>query len=75
MRTTIDTTLSELQPVLDRLSLPSETKLRITLEQNDPDWETRRRERAMEAMKKLRGSGNGKLLDALLEERARERTR
>jgi len=75
MQTTIDTTLAELQPVLDRLSLPSETKLKITFEQNDPDWEARRRERAREAMKKLRGSGNGQLLDALLEERARERAR
>nr|VFJ89673.1 MAG: hypothetical protein BECKH772B_GA0070898_1000613 [Candidatus Kentron sp. H]VFJ96337.1 MAG: hypothetical protein BECKH772A_GA0070896_1010213 [Candidatus Kentron sp. H]VFK05202.1 MAG: hypothetical protein BECKH772C_GA0070978_102467 [Candidatus Kentron sp. H] len=75
MQTTINTTLSELQPVLNRLSLPSETKLRITFEENDPDWEARKREMAMNAMEKLRGSGNGKLLDALLEERARERTR
>nr|VFK66195.1 MAG: hypothetical protein BECKUNK1418G_GA0071005_108214 [Candidatus Kentron sp. UNK]VFK71806.1 MAG: hypothetical protein BECKUNK1418H_GA0071006_108214 [Candidatus Kentron sp. UNK] len=75
MQTTINTTLSELQPVLERLSLPSETKLKITFEDNDPGWETRRREMAMDAIKKLRGSGNGKLLNALLEERARERTR
>nr|VFJ99319.1 MAG: hypothetical protein BECKLFY1418A_GA0070994_10978 [Candidatus Kentron sp. LFY] len=44
MQTTINTTLSELQPVLNRLSLPSETKLRITFEENDPDWEARKRE-------------------------------
>nr|VFJ61741.1 MAG: hypothetical protein BECKFW1821B_GA0114236_106719 [Candidatus Kentron sp. FW]VFJ62003.1 MAG: hypothetical protein BECKFW1821A_GA0114235_11214 [Candidatus Kentron sp. FW] len=75
MQTTIDTTLSELQPVLDRLSLPSETKLRITFEDNDPDREIWQREKVIAAIEKLQGSGNGQLLDALLEERARERGR
>nr|VFJ65088.1 MAG: hypothetical protein BECKDK2373B_GA0170837_11455 [Candidatus Kentron sp. DK]VFJ70170.1 MAG: hypothetical protein BECKDK2373C_GA0170839_12462 [Candidatus Kentron sp. DK] len=75
MQTTINTTLSELQPVLNRFSLPLETKLRITFEKNEADSEIRKRERAIAAIEELKGSGNGKLLDALLEERARERRR
>nr|VFJ68263.1 MAG: hypothetical protein BECKDK2373B_GA0170837_12098 [Candidatus Kentron sp. DK]VFJ69564.1 MAG: hypothetical protein BECKDK2373C_GA0170839_12235 [Candidatus Kentron sp. DK] len=75
MQTTINTTLSELQPVLNRLSLPSETKLRITFEENEAGSEIWEREKVIAAIEKLQGSGNGKLLDALLEERARERTR
>nr|VFK24112.1 MAG: hypothetical protein BECKMB1821G_GA0114241_100727 [Candidatus Kentron sp. MB]VFK30501.1 MAG: hypothetical protein BECKMB1821I_GA0114274_10169 [Candidatus Kentron sp. MB]VFK75276.1 MAG: hypothetical protein BECKMB1821H_GA0114242_10198 [Candidatus Kentron sp. MB] len=75
MLTTINTTLSELQPVLNRLSLPSETKLKITFEDNDPDREKWEREKVRAAIEKLRGSGNGELFDALLEERARERGR
>nr|VFJ64455.1 MAG: hypothetical protein BECKDK2373B_GA0170837_11379 [Candidatus Kentron sp. DK] len=75
MQTTINTTLSELQPVLNRLSLPSETKLQVTFEKNEAGSEIRKRERAIAAIEELKGSGNGKLLDALLEERARERRR
>nr|VFK25083.1 MAG: hypothetical protein BECKMB1821G_GA0114241_101130 [Candidatus Kentron sp. MB]VFK29837.1 MAG: hypothetical protein BECKMB1821I_GA0114274_101220 [Candidatus Kentron sp. MB]VFK74962.1 MAG: hypothetical protein BECKMB1821H_GA0114242_101320 [Candidatus Kentron sp. MB] len=75
MLTTINTTLSELQPVLNRLSLPSETKLKITFEDNDPDREKWEREKVRAAIKKLQSSGNGELFDALLEERARERGR
>nr|VFK49222.1 MAG: hypothetical protein BECKTC1821E_GA0114239_11653 [Candidatus Kentron sp. TC] len=75
MQTTIDTTLSELQPVLDRLSLPSETKLRITFEENEADSKIWEREKVRAAIEKLQGSGNSELLNALLEERTRERAR
>jgi hypothetical protein len=33
------------------------------------------KQKALEAIKKLKGSGNGRLVDALLKERSAERTR
>jgi len=75
MPTAINTTLSELRPFLDHLSLPSKTKLKIIFEDNDTDSEIRKRQMAIDAMGKLKGSGNGNLVDALLRERAKDRTR
>lgn len=73
MSAAINLTLSELQFLLSHLRLPSETKLRLVFEDNNSATEILKRKRAVEAMKKLRGSGNGNLLKALLNERAMDK--
>jgi hypothetical protein len=72
MSTAIDITLSEFQFFLKHLELPSETRLRIIFEDNAAS-EMLKRKRAIESMRKLRGSGNGNLLNALLREREKDK--
>ena len=64
-------TVLELQSLLQ--SLPPETRLSVKFEESDVTKNALRRQKALDAMKKLRGSGNGKLLDALLAERERDK--
>ena len=73
MSLTINIKLSELQFLLNHFSLPSETQLRIIFDDdNNTAFQILKcSKRAMEAMKKLKGSGNGNLVNALL--RAREK--
>ena len=71
MSTKINITLSELQSFLNHLSLPSETRLSIVFDDNDASVEILKRKRAIDAIKKLKGSGNGNLTNALLKERQR----
>lgn len=71
-RKTINITLSELQFFFENIALPSETKLTITFDDNAAA-EMLKRRRYVEAMKKLRGSGNGNLVETLLRERRRDR--
>jgi hypothetical protein len=69
---TVNMTLSELQYFLNHAPLPSETRLTITFDDNKTE-EIQKRKRAIEAMKKLRGSGNGNLVNALLRERIKDK--
>ena len=71
MSTKINITLSELQSFLNHLSLPSETRLSIVFDDNNVSVEIMKRERAIDAIKKLKCSGNGNLTTALLKERQR----
>lgn len=73
MSTAINTTLSELQFFLNHLGLPSETRIRVIFEDNNTSVEILKRKMAIESMKKLRGSGNGNLLNALLREREKDK--
>ena len=73
MSTTINITLSELKFYLNHLSLPSETQLRIIFDDDNIAVEILKRKRAIDAMKKLRGSGNGNLVNALLREREKDK--
>jgi len=60
--------LSELHKKLDSLHFPSDAQLSVTIEGGKIKHKWNRR-KSMDAMKKLKGSGNGKLLDALIRER------
>ncbi len=73
MSTVINSTISELQFLLNQIELPSETRIRIVFDENNYASEIIKRKRAVEAMKKLRGSGNGNLLNALLTEREKDK--
>ena len=73
MPTFTSITLSELKSLLHSLKLPSETKLSITFEDDQVNEEILKRKSAISAMKKLKGSSNGKLVSVLLRERQRKK--
>jgi hypothetical protein len=65
-------TISELQDLLNALQLPTETRVTVTFEENDTAIKALKRQKAIIAMKRLRGSGNGKLVATLLKEREKD---
>lgn len=75
MQTLENITLSEFQDLIDHVKLPTKTRLTITFEDEQSALEILKRKRATEAMKRLRGSGNGNLLAALLREREKDKLR
>jgi hypothetical protein len=75
MATFAQITLSEFQLLLRGVTLPSETTVIVTFEDEQAAIAIVQRQKALDAMRKLRGSGNGKLVTALLHERERERER
>ena len=62
-------TLSELQNLLQSLKLPPETRLTIKFENDQAVQKALKQQKALKAMKELKGSGNGNLVTALLTER------
>jgi hypothetical protein len=72
MSTIEHVTLSELQDLLQSLQLPPETRLTVKFEDAQAVEKALKRQKAIEAMKKLKGSGNGNLVTALLTEREKE---
>ncbi|MCK4761768.1 MAG: hypothetical protein KAW12_06170 [Candidatus Aminicenantes bacterium] len=62
-------TLSEFQDLLGHVKFPAETRLTVTFEDNKSALEILKKKQAVAAMRRLRGSGNGKLVAALLKER------
>ncbi|MFQ5709344.1 MAG: hypothetical protein ACE5HO_17945 [bacterium] len=73
MSTLSSITLSELKSLLRSLKLPSDTKLSVTFEDEQANAEILKRKTAISAMKKLKGSGNGKLVSVLLKERQKDK--
>ena len=69
MPTAINTTLSELQCLLRHTKLSSETRFKVIFEDDESSIELFKRKKAIEAMRQLKGSGNGNLLESLLRER------
>ncbi len=65
-------TISELQNLLQSLQLPIDTRVTITFEDGRAIQEALKRQKALQAMQKLRGSGNGNLVAALLAEREKD---
>ena len=72
MSTIEHVTLSELQNLLQSLHLPPDTRLTVKFENAQSVKKAVKRQKAVAAMKKLRGSGNGNLVTALLAEREKE---
>ncbi|MGR3180075.1 MAG: hypothetical protein ACUZ8E_18700 [Candidatus Anammoxibacter sp.] len=72
MTTIKHVTLSELQKKFNSLHLPSHTRLTVTIEDDEIIKKTINKKNALEAMKKLKGSGNGNLVAALLKEREKD---
>jgi hypothetical protein len=75
MSTLENITLSEFKAFINRVKLPAKTKLTVTIEDDPSAIEILKRKRAIEAMQKLRGSGNGNLVNALLKEREKDKLR
>ena len=73
MSTLTSITLSELKSLLRSLKLPSDTKLSVTFEDDRIPAKILKREAAISAMKKLKSSGNGKLVSVLLQERQKDK--
>ena len=65
-------TLSELQDLLQSLQLPSNTQLTVQFEDAQSIQKAVKWQAAVKAMEKLKGSGNGNLVAALLAERKKE---
>ncbi len=65
-------TISELQELLNALQLPIDTRVTVTFEENYAAIKALKRQQALMAMKRLRGSGNGKLVATLLKEREKD---
>jgi len=72
MSTIEHVTLSELHDLLQSLQLPPATRVTIKFEDAQAVQKAVERQKAIEAMKKLKGSGNGNLVAALLTEREKE---
>lgn len=72
MSTIEHVTLSELQDLLQTLQLPPDTRLTVKFEDAQAVQKALKRQKAIEAMKKLKGSGNGNLVSALLADREKE---
>jgi hypothetical protein len=64
--------LSRLEDLLRSLNLPDNTTVTLPIEDNEAAQKALRRHKALEAMKKLKGSGNGNLVVALLKDREKD---
>lgn len=68
-----DITLSEFESLVQGVKLPRDTRLTVIFEDDRTAVQLIKRKKALEAMQRLRGSGNGNLLNVLLQEREREK--
>lgn len=75
MTTLEKVTLNEVTQLFKKLSLPDTSRLTLIIKDNESIEKELQRQKVLLAMQKLKGSGNGKLLDRLLIERAIERKR
>ncbi len=65
-------TLSEFQLLLKYAKLPLETRMTVIFDDDKSEVEILKQKRTFEVMKKLRGSGNGRLVKVLLQEREKD---
>jgi hypothetical protein len=72
---TMQVTIAELQSLLQTLHLPTDTQVTITFGEDSALEALLQRQKALLAMKKLRGTGNGRLIKTLLQERALDASR
>lgn len=66
-------TVSEFKKKLDTLQLPSDTHITVTIEDKQGSKKRWDKQKALEAIEKLKGSGNGKLVEALLRDREKDK--
>lgn len=75
MPNAINTTLSEFQTLLEQTPMPPDMRLTVTFEDDDAANVLLRRKNVIDAMNKLRGTGNGNLVSALLRARKADEAR
>ncbi|GAK53148.1 hypothetical protein U14_04408 [Candidatus Moduliflexus flocculans] len=73
MSTLAHITVSEFQRLLQESRLPDDTKISVIFEDQHIGIEMSKRQRAYDALQKLKGSGNGRLSATLLKDREQER--
>ncbi len=73
MTTLSHITLSEFESLTQNAKIPLETRLTVTIEDDRIALEVVKRQKALAAMQKLRGSGTGNLVERLLQERQRDK--
>ena len=66
-------TISELQSILKEINLPLDTRITISFEDAKAALKVLKRKKAIDAMKKLKGSGTGNLVSVLLTERQQDK--
>jgi hypothetical protein len=66
-------TISEFKEKLNTLKLPSDTYITVTIEEKPGNKKRWDKQKALEAIEKLKGSGNGKLVEALLRDREKDK--
>ena len=62
-------TFSELEKLIHTLALPSDTRLTVTFDDQEVTQKALKRQKALDAMARLKGSGNGRLMAALMKSR------
>lgn len=65
-------TVSELQTLSSTANLSPETRLTVIFEDGQVGAQAEKRLKSLAAMIKLKGSGNGNLVNALLQDRAQD---
>lgn len=65
-------TLSEFESLVQGVKLARDTRLTVIFEDDRTAVQLIKRKKALEAMRRLRGSGNGNLLNVLLQEREKD---
>jgi len=73
METLSHITVSELQALLNTTNLPQGIRLTVMFEDDLGNTQAAKRLKTLAAMKKLKGSGNGNLVKALLQDRAKDK--
>ena len=73
MSTVEHVTLDELENLMRDLNLPTETRMTVIFENEDISPDLLKRQKALKALAKLKGSGTGRLVAALLQERAKDK--
>lgn len=71
---TINVSFSELQEMSHQWNLPPDTKLKISFEDDEAAQKIIKTQNALEAIRKLKGTGNGNLINTLLKEREKDIT-
>ena len=72
MTTLAHITVSEFESLVQTANLPLDTRLSVTIEDDRVALELVKRQKALAAMQKLRGSGTGHLVETLLQERQKD---
>ena len=66
---------SDLKDLLKSANVPEDSRVTITFEDDRVGTEISKREKALAAMKKLRGTGNGNLMKSLLDQRNKDKVK
>ena len=74
MTTLAHITVSDFTSLVQTANLPLDTRITVTVEDDDAAMKLVQRQKALVAMRKLRGSGTGRLVETLLRERQKDKS-
>ena len=73
MTTLAHITVSDFTSLVQKANLPLDARITVTVEDDDAAMKLVQRQKALIAMQKLRNSGTGHLVEALLQERDKDK--